>query len=409
MKNNKNLSIANRISNLGTETAFAVSGDAASWASQGNQVYPFHLGDMNINTPKNIVESAYRAMRDGKTGYCPAGGIVELREALAEVVGKERNISFSANNVSVQPGGKPCIGKFLTTVMEPGDGVLYPNPGYPIYESQVDFLGGKGCPYTYKLKNNRFEIDRESIERYLTQNIRILILNAQHNPTGADCSIAELSWLANIAREYNLWILSDDPYYDIRYADKSHSILEFDGMQERTVIGYTFSKKYAMTGWRLGAAIGPKPVIDVITKINTNDESCTSHFTQYAGVEALKGDQTGTVQILSILKKRRDLIVDKLNEISGVEVPNSDATFYLFADVTQVFNRFGLKAQNESDIQKFRIDTMHQTGVSFCSRSHFGRAFDNESKIFARFAYSGIETEPAEEGLSLLKKYWEQK
>ena len=163
-----------------------------------------------------------------------------------------------------------------------------------------------------------------------------------------------------------------------------------------------------MTGWRLGAAIGPKHVIDIITKINTNDESCTSHFIQHAGVEALKGDQAGTLSILSTLEKRRDLIIDKLNGISGITVPNSDATFYLFVDATEVFNRFGLQLNNEKDVQKFRIDTMHKTGVSFCSRSHFGRAFDDESKVFVRFAYSGITLEDAEEGLSSLKTYWEK-
>ena len=167
-----------RISRLGTETAFAVSGDAAAWAAQGHRVYPFHLGDMNIRTPLNVIRAAYSAMIDGRTFYTPAGGVPQLREALAESLGAERGVDYHAANVSVQPGGKPCIGKFLMAVMEQGDGVLYPNPGYPIYESQVDFLGGRGQPYTYTVDEGRFRIDRDSVQRAVDDTTRVLIVNA---------------------------------------------------------------------------------------------------------------------------------------------------------------------------------------------------------------------------------------
>ncbi len=397
-----------RISRLGTETAFAVSGDAAAWAAQGHRVYPFHLGDMNIRTPLNIIRSAYSAMIDGRTFYTPAGGVPQLREALAESLSTERGVDYHAANVSVQPGGKPCIGKFLMAVMEIGDGVLYPNPGYPIYESQVDFLGGRGQPYTYTLDEGRFRIDRDSVQRAVDDTTRVLIVNAQHNPTGADASREELEWLADLARDRDLWVLSDDPYIDIRYAGNSHSIVEFDGMAERTVIGYTFSKKYAMTGWRLGAAVGPEPVIDIITKINTNDESCTNQFVQLAGVEALQGDQSGSEHIVNTLQGRRDRIVDLLNGIDGVTVPDSDATFYLFPDVTDVYRRLGYRVGSDEDTQAFRITTMHETGVSFCARTHFGRSLPGEARAYVRFAYSGIDEKDAEEGLTALKRYWEQ-
>ena len=397
-----------RISRLGTETAFAVSGDAAAWAAQGNRVYPFHLGDMNIRTPLNIIRFAYSAMIDGRTFYTPAGGVPQLREALAESLSTERGVDYHAANVSVQPGGKPCIGKFLMAVMENGDGVLYPNPGYPIYESQVDFLGGRGQPYTYALDEGRFRIDRDSVQRAIDDTTRVLIVNAQHNPTGADASAEELEWLADLARDRDLWVLSDDPYIDIRYAGTSHSIVEFDGMAERTVIGYTFSKKYAMTGWRLGAAVGPEPVVDIITKINTNDESCTNQFVQLAGVEALQGDQSGSEHIVNTLQGRRDRIVDLLNGIEGVTVPDSDATFYLFPDVTDVYRRLGYRIGSDEDTQAFRITTMHETGVSFCARTHFGRSLPGEERVYVRFAYSGIDEKDAEEGLAALKNYWEQ-
>ena len=397
-----------RISRLGTETAFTVSGDAAAWAAQGHRVYPFHLGDMNIRTPLNIIRSAYSAMIDGRTFYTPAGGVPQLRKALAESLGAERGVDYHAANVSVQPGGKPCIGKFLMAVMENGDGVLYPNPGYPIYESQVDFLGGRGQPYTYTLDEGRFRIDRDSVQRAVDDTTRVLIVNAQHNPTGADASREELEWLADLARDRDLWVLSDDPYIDIRYAGNSHSIVEFDGMAERTVIGYTFSKKYAMTGWRLGAAVGPEPVVEIITKINTNDESCTNQFVQLAGVEALQGDQSGSAHIVNTLQGRRDRIVDLLNGIDGVTVPDSDATFYLFPDVTEVYRRLGYRIGDDDDTQTFRITTMHETGVSFCARTHFGRSLPGEERVYVRFAYSGIDEKDAEEGLRALKRYWEQ-
>ena len=400
--------IASRIDQLGTETAFAVSGDAAAWAASGHQVYPFHLGDMNIRTPENIIEAAHRAMLDGNTGYTPAAGIPGLRETLADSVSQSRGIAVDPAQVSIQPGGKPVIGKFLTAVMEPGDGVLYPNPGYPIYESQVDFLGGRAQPYSYVVEGGRFRFDRQSVEAALDETTRVLIVNAQHNPTGADADAADIAWLAELARERDLWVLSDDPYIDIRYAGRSHTMLDAEGLEDRTVVLYTFSKKYAMTGWRLGAAIGPQGVIDVITKINTNDESCTSHFIQHAGIEALTGDQSGSEQILETLQARRDVIVDRLESIDGVSVPATDATFYLFADVTDVFDRMGYQRDREDDVQAFRVTTMQETGVSFCSRSHFGRVQAGEERVYVRFAYSGIDAAIADEGLTGLKAFWER-
>ena len=405
--------IASRIERLGTETAFQVSSDAAAWAAEGHRVFPFHLGDMNIPTPANIVEAAYAAMREGRTGYTPAAGIPELRDALAEAVSRQRRIAVTPEQVSIQPGGKPVIGKFLMAVMEPGDGVLHPNPGYPIYESQIDFLGGRAQPYAYRVRHGRFRIDRASVEQALDDGTRVLIVNAQHNPTGADADAADVAWLAALARERDLWVLSDDPYIDIRYAGVSRTILDADGMSERTVVLYTFSKKYAMTGWRLGAAIGPRQVIDIITKINTNDESCTNHFVQRAGAEALRGDQSGAARILDTLRRRRDLIVDRLGRIDGVSVPATDATFYLFADVTDVFARAGYRSDREADVQAFRMDAMRHSGVSFCSRSHFGRmgvapGGEDEQRVYVRFAYSGIDLADAEEGLEALKGYWER-
>lgn len=252
-------------------------------------MYPFHLGDINVPTPANIVEVANRAIRDGKTGYCPSAGIPALREALAEDVGTRRGISYQPDEVSIQPGGKPVIGKFIAAIVNPGDEVLYPNPGYPIYESQIEYQGGKAVPYPYVKTDAGFDIDLGAIGQAVGPQTKALIINNYQNPTGAECSAEELQALAEIALEHDLWVLSDEAYFEIRYEGAARSIASLPGMKERTVILYTFSKKYAMTGWRLGAAIGPKPIIDVFNKLNVNMESCSNHFIQWAMVEGLNG------------------------------------------------------------------------------------------------------------------------
>ena len=392
-----------RLSNLGTETAFAVSGDAAAFAAEGNKVFPFHLGDMDIRTPLNIIEAANKAMLDGKTGYDPAAGLPLLREVIADHVGSTRGVKYGMENVAVQPGGKPVIGKFLNALMNFGDGVLYPNPGYPIYESQIKFLGGTALPYGYTMTDQGFRINRAEVENQIKDNTRIFIYNNFQNPIGAESDEDEMNWVADLARKHDLWVLSDEAYYTIRYSGESRSIAALPEMRERTVILFTFSKTYAMTGWRLGAAIGPKAIIDVIGKLNVNDESCTNHFIQYAGVEALTGDQSGAQEIVKILQSRRDALVEELNNIDGVECDIPETTFYLFPDVTSVYERQGVKS-----LEEFRMATLRATGVSFCTREHFGTPLPGESHKFVRFAYSGISVEAIREGIPKLKAYFEK-
>lgn len=395
------MDIADQIKRLGTETAFAVSQDARAWAEKGNDVFPFHLGDMNIRTPVNIIEAANRAMLDGKTTYCPAAGIPELREALAIDVSAARGLDYTVDNVSVQPGGKPSIGKFLMALMNPGDAVLYPNPGYPIYESQIEYLGGVAVPYGYIMTDKGFRIDRERVEAAITPKTRLFMYNDAQNPIGAESDEDEMEWLAALVQKHDLMLFSDEPYFDIRYSGSGKSIASLPGMKERTLIAYTFSKKYAMTGWRLGGAIGPKPLIDVFNKLNVNYESCTTHFIQWAGIEALQGDQSGHKMIIETLRERRDALVDALNSIDGVAVHKPEVTFYLFPDVTDAYKRMGYTSEVD-----FRMDTLRQTGVSFCSRSHFGKPQQGEERVFIRFAYSGIDTSRIGEGLAKLKAFW---
>jgi aspartate/methionine/tyrosine aminotransferase len=396
------MQIANRIKRLGTETAFAVSAEAAAFAAKGNKVYPFHLGDMNILTPANVMEAAIKAMKDGKTGYCPNAGIPQLREILAADVGASRGIAYSMENVAIQPGGKPTIGKFILTLMNPGDEVLYPNPGYPIYESQIEFHGGKAVPYSYIEGKDNFEIDIEMIEKSITPKTKLLILNDLQNPTGAECSAEEMEKLAGIVRKNNLFVLSDEAYFDIRYEGKSTSFASLPEMAERCLILYTFSKKFAMTGWRLGAAVGPKEIIDAIAKLNVNDESCPNHFIQYGAIEGLTGDQTEARKILSILKERRNCAVDILNSIEGIYCFRPNATFYLFPNVTAAMQKKGLM-----DYDEFRRSVLQKTGVSFCTRLHFGRPLSGEKNFYIRLAYSGIDTPEIKEGLNKFKAFIE--
>ena len=392
---------ADRIARLGTETAFAVAARAAAHKASGNEVFPFHLGDMNLPTPQNVMDAACRAMRSGKTGYCPSAGIPELRDALAQDVSASRGVSYAMENVAIQPGGKPVIGKFIMACMNPGDEVLYPNPGYPIYESQIEYNGGTAVPYRYVRDGSGFHIDLDYLESRITPRTRVLIINDLQNPLGAECSVEERERLAELAIRHDLGVLLDEAYFDIRYGGKSVSLASIPGMAERSVILYTFSKKFAMTGWRLGAAIGPKALIDIIAKLNVNDESCSNHFIQYGALEGLTGDQAGPAAILKVLRGRRDAAVELLNSTPGISCPSPEATFYLFPEVTELMTRKGFG----DNYAAFAEDILVKTGVSLCTRLHFGRPLPGETRRFVRLAYSGIDEADIRKGLAALRRY----
>ena len=394
------MQLASRLANLGTETAFAVSLAAADWAAKGNRVYPFHLGDMNLPTPANVVAAMDRAIADGHTGYCAAAGIAPLREALAADIGERRALSFAPANVVVQPGGKPVIGKFIQTVMEPGDEVLYPNPGYPIYESQIEYHGGTAVPYRYVETATGFALDLDHLAAHITPRTKALIYNDLQNPLSAESSATEMQAVADLAIANNLWVLSDEAYFELRYSGSSTSIAGLPGMQERTVILYTFSKKFAMTGWRLGAAVAPVPVAEMIAKLNTNDESCTAHFVQWAGLEGITGDQSGPAALVDAMRIHRDAAVAGVNAIEGMHTARPEATFYLFVNVTGAMQRKGF-----TDVSSFATAALHHTGVSFCTRRHFGRPQPGETEQYIRLAYSGIDTADITAGLTLLGEW----
>jgi len=387
---------------LGTETAFAVSAQARAWAEKGNKVYPFHLGDFNLPTPDNIVEATLKAIKDGKTGYCPSEGIFPLREALANDVGVKRGVDYEPDNISVQPGGKPTIGKFIASIIDPGDEILYPNPGYPIYESQIEYQGGLAIPYNYVPRAKGFDIDIDHLKASINNKTVAIIYNNYQNPNSAESSIEEMEAIAELAIANDLWVLSDDAYYEIIYDGQARSIVSIPGMKERTVILYTFSKRFAMTGWRVGGAIGPKEIIKHISKLNVNAESCTTHFIQDAMVEALNGDQAGPQNLLKILKERRNATAKGLNAINGLEVALPRSTFYIFPNVNNI-----MKSKNMTNVQELQLGALKNANVSFCTRDHFGRPNKDESDYYIRFAYSGISQNDINEGMAKLKNYFE--
>jgi len=385
---------------LGSETAFAVSAEAAKLGSTGRKIFPFHLGDINLPTPPTVVAAANAAIEAGKTGYCPSPGIPELREALAKDVGGARGLEYGIDNVSIQPGGKPSIGKYIASMMEEEDVVLYPNPGYPIYESQIEFYGGVAHPYGYVNTNDGLRLDFDAIEAGIKKGGKHIFYNNYNNPTGASSPDEEILRLANLVIDNDMFLISDDAYFDTLYEGTPKSIASLPGMYDRTLTMYTFSKKFAMTGWRLGGAIGPKQVIDQITRLNINMESCTTHFIQHAGAAGLNAPKEETQAIINELKGRRDILVRILNDIDGVEAHIPEAGFYVFPKVTELMQRMGF-----DDIEEFRKAALNETGVSFCCRHHFGRPLDGETDFYIRMAFSGIGKEDLQEGMNLFRNW----
>ena len=396
--------VAKRMDLLGSETAFAVSAEAAKLAETGMKIYPFHLGDINLPTPISVITGAKEAIKSGKTGYCPAPGIPELREALAKDVGNSRGINYKIENVSIQPGGKPSIGKYIAAMMEIGDVVLYPNPGYPIYESQIEFYGGIAHPYGYLDNSSGLELDFNAIEKGIEKGAKHIFYNNYNNPTGASSSIEEMKRLADLVIQNDMFLISDDAYFDTLFEGTPRSIASLPGMKQRTLTMYTFSKKFAMTGWRLGGAIGPSKIIEQITRLNVNMESCTTHFIQYGGIAGLEASKKETQDILDKLRVRRDILVKTMNRIEGVEAHSPEAGFYVFPKITKLMERTGFR-----DVEEFRKAVLNDTGVSFCGRHHFGRPLENENDSYIRLAFSGISKDDLAEGMDLFQKWIESK
>jgi len=397
---------AQRLKKLGTETAYAVAEEAAKHAKEGNKVYALHIGDINIPTPKCVSDAMKKAVDEGKTGYCPASGIAPLRETIANYFTETRGTKFTADEVSVQPGGKPVIYKFLLAIMEEGDEILYPTPGYPIYESCISYYGGVLKPYIYKDSGSGFEIDMEYLKKQITPKTKALIYNNYHNPSGCASSDQEMKEIAELCKKHDLWVLDDQAYYQLVYDGPAKSIVSLPGMKERTVILWTFSKIFSMTGWRLGAAVGPKEIIAIINKINTNAEACTTHFVQYGGIAALTHPDAKkfTEDLKQTLKNRRDLIFRLANKIPGFKAYLPPSAFYLFVEVTEA-----MKMKGVSQLEDFRRMCLKETGVSFCTREHFGTPLPFETRKYIRFAFASADEKQISEAMEVLVNWMSKK
>jgi len=325
-----------------------------------------------------------------------------LREAVASYVSAERGVTYNSTNVLMQPGGKPVIAKFFLALMEEGDEVLFPTPAYPIYESIVNFYGGVAKPYLYRETDTGYAIDLHEIETMITPKTKFFVYNNFHNPTGAVSTKKEMQDIADMCIKHNLWVLTDEAYFHLVYG-KTHgdSIVALPGMFDRTIILLTCSKSWSMTGWRLGAAIGPVKVIAAMTKITTNDEAMVTQFVQWGAIPAFQGKcDEHITNMRNALQQRRDLLVKKVREIPGFHCHTPESTFYLIVNVTKALKETGF-----SSVEEMRLAALNQVGISFCTRHHFGTALPIEDQHYIRFAYSGVDLVQIEEGLTILKKF----
>jgi aspartate aminotransferase len=329
------MKFAERMNRLGTESAFEVFAKAKNLEAQGRNIIHLEIGQPDFKTPINICETAFEAMKNGYTGYNPAIGIWEFRKTIAEYISETRRIEINPDEVIVTPGAKPIIFFTLLALIDAGDEVIYPDPGFPIYESVINFVGAKAVPLPLREEVDfRFRI--EDLVSAISERTRLLILNSPQNPTGGFLKKEDLEAIANLARDRDFYVLSDEIYSRILYEGQHESIISFPGMKERTILLDGHSKTYAMTGWRLGYGIVPKPLVEEMERLIINSNSCTCSFTQMAGIEALTGSQDSVTQMVAEFKRRRDAIVDGLNTIKGIYCLKPAGAFYVFPNVKQL-------------------------------------------------------------------------
>jgi aspartate/methionine/tyrosine aminotransferase len=325
---------AERMGRLGTESAFTVLAKAKALEAKGIELIHFEIGEPDFDTPKHIIDAAVEAVRNQWTHYTPSAGIAELREAIADTVSESRRIDIDPNReVVVLPGAKPAIFNSLMAMVDSGDEVIVPNPGFPIYESVVRFAGGE--PVFAKLKEeDDFNMKADDIAKLVTEKTKVIIINSPENPCGSVLQKSDVEALSELAIDNDIFVISDEVYCKIFYeGDECPSIASEPGMKERTLIIDGFSKTYAMTGWRLGYAVGPAQLIDYIIKLQTNSTSCVNAFVQKGGVAALRGPQDCVTEMVAKYRERRDTIVQGLNEIDGISCRMPRGAFYVLANI----------------------------------------------------------------------------
>ena len=325
--------LANRMSRLGSETAFEVLARAKALEKTGRHIIHLEIGEPDFDTPEEIVDAAKRALSDGYTHYVPAAGIPEVRETVAGYVSRTRGIEVQADEVVITPGAKPIMFFPMLALLETGDEVIYPDPGFPIYESMIRFTGATPVPIPLLMERD-FTFDPDELLAKVTDRTRLVILNSPQNPTGGVIPASDLERLARGLASRDLMVLSDEVYSEVLYEGEHVSISRFPGMKERTIILDGWSKTYAMTGWRLGFGVMPRALAEQVTKLQINSTSCASAFTQMAGAAALRMDRAPVHAMVREFRRRRDVIVDGLNTIPGFECLRPKGAFYVFPRVT---------------------------------------------------------------------------
>ena len=328
------LRLASRMARLGTETAFEVLSKARALERQGKDIVHLEIGEPDFDTPANVVEAAVDALHTGWTHYGPSAGLPELRQAIAEYVSRTRGVFVTSDEVVVVPGGKPIIFFMILALIDAGDEVVYPNPGFPIYESMIRYVGGEAVPI--RLREERdFGFDVDELASLINDKTRLIIINSPQNPTGGVLSKQEIHDIADAIGDRNIMVLSDEIYSRLLFEGEHFSIMSIPGFKERTVLLDGFSKTYAMTGWRMGYGVMRPDLAVHVTRLMTNSNSCTASFTQVAGIEALRGDQSSVDRMRDEFKRRRDVFVAGLNKIKGFSCRMPKGAFYVFPNVTK--------------------------------------------------------------------------
>ena len=367
------MKLSERLARLGTETAFEVLVRARALEAQGRNVVHLEIGEPDFDTPSHITDAAVAALKSGVTHYGPAAGLPDLRQAVAEDSTARRGVKATPEMVVVTPGGKPIMFYVILALVDPGDEVLYPNPGFPIYESMIRFIGGVPVPVRL-LEEKGYALDVDQLVSKITPKTKLVILNYPHNPTGGVIPESGLRAVADAAARHGIPVLADEIYSRILYDGRHVSIAAMPGMEPHAIVLDGFSKTYAMTGWRLGYGIMPAPLAQVVAKLQTNAVSCTASFTQLAGVQALRGDQSSVDAMVAEFRRRRDAIVDGLRQIPGFKCPRPKGAFYVFPNIAGT----GFSAKALAD----RL--LDEAGVACLS----GTAFGEWGEGHLRFSYA---------------------
>ncbi|MHB8279936.1 MAG: pyridoxal phosphate-dependent aminotransferase [Candidatus Humimicrobiaceae bacterium] len=395
------MEFAERLKKLGSENAFNVLGKVLKLREQGKDVISFCIGEPDFDTPENIKKAAIEALNNNMTHYGPSGGLPVFKRTIAQYISKTRKINVGEENVCISAGAKAIIYYTIHSLLNPGDEAIYPNPGYPTYESVINFVEGKAIPLPL-LESKEFSFDVNTLMKLVTEKTKLIIINTPQNPTGGFLSKKDLQAIADIAIKNNIFVLSDEIYSRILYEGEFNSIVSIPGMLERTILVDGFSKTYAMTGWRLGFGVANKELIQELTNLENNCVACTTTFNQFAGIEALTGPQDSVIEMVKKYRERRDLIVDLLNSIRGISCLKPKGSFYVFPNVTQACRNLGL-----NDADELQDYLLNNYGVAVLARTSFGKKNKDEAEEYIRISYA-TSKDNIREGLKRIKQALEK-